>query len=266
MWPRTCLPFVATAAFFLTACPAVYPELKTPVRPAQGELEPPPPAELRWVAFKGATVPKDESALRAWGVIGSAAPNPYAVLLVNGKELLKTSSQSSTYEPTWPTAPTGNFWIRNTDKLRVELWNSHPVKDHPIGVRDLGPLDESAKSTGSIEVSWPSGAALQIAVEPAHARKGFGLSYDLRIGAASVTAVYEQCPAARAGIKVGDEILAVNGKLTSQMGDGELQTLFNSPKPQGLSIKLRHEDGKDLTVTLKEGSIYPLFSEDGPLR
>jgi hypothetical protein len=249
----------------LAGCPAVYPEMKTPVRPATGDLEA-PPAELRWVAFKGATIPRESDSSRAWGVVGDAAPDPYAILFLNGEVLIKTPVQSNTYEPTWPGAPSGNFWIHDKDRLRVELWNSNPVKDRPIGVRDLGSLGEAAKTIGTLDVDWSSGAQLRIAVEPAHARVGYGLTYDLRVGEAYVVGTFEQCPASRAGIRAGDQILSVNGKLVAQMVEGELQTLMNSPKPQGIAIKVRHEDKQELTVTLKEGAIFPLYSEDKTLR
>src|SRR4051812_26245339 len=72
------------------ACAAVYPELQTPLRSAEGREAEAPPNDLRWIAFKGATVPAETRDGRKWaGGLGHAAPDPYAVLLLNEKLLLK---------------------------------------------------------------------------------------------------------------------------------------------------------------------------------
>ena len=50
---------LGSAALVLAACTAVYPELQTPVRSAEGRDVEVAPNELRWLAFKGANVPTE---------------------------------------------------------------------------------------------------------------------------------------------------------------------------------------------------------------
>lgn len=248
----------------LASCPAVYPELKTPLRSARGELDPPPDG-LRWIAFKSATIPAVTRDGRKWDAVGGEAPDPYAVLYVNGKMLIKTPTQANTMAPTWPDGPAGNFWLRDSDKLRVELWDANPIKDHPIGIRDLSSIGmgEEVKTTGVLRVETDTGALVEVAVEPAHAKVGLGLSYEVRLNELFVTKTYPYSPAARAGLRAGDQIMALGGRDVAKMVEGEAQSLLNSAEREGVAIKGKHRDGTEFDIKLTEGAIYPVYAEDG---
>jgi hypothetical protein len=259
-------PIVLFFAVVTTGCAAVYPELQTPVRTAESREIEAPPNDLRWLAFKGASVPSETRDGRKWGGgLGRSAPDPYAVLYLNGKLLLKTSSQANTLTPTWPNGPAGNFRIKRNDKFRVELWDSNALNDHPIGIKEVGSLDENI-DRGEAEIECDSGARVVLAFEPAHARVGLGFYYELRIDAVFVTRVYEQSPAGRVGIKPGDQIIVLDGKPITGMKSNEVQSLLNAPRMDGLAMSVRHRDGQEVAVKLKEGAIFPLFSEMGTLR
>jgi len=258
---------LGSAALVLAACTAVYPELQTPVRSAEGRDVEVAPNELRWLAFKGANVPTETRDGRKWGgSLGRSAPDPYAVLYLNGKVLLKTAPQGGTLSPTWPDGPAGNFRIKRHDRFRVELWDSNAINDRPIGIKEVGSLDDGSE-TGEADLEFDSGARVRIAFEPPHARLGLGFYYELRIGEVYVTRVFEESPAGRAGIKPGDQILALEDKAVSAMKSPEIQSAFNSPHLKGLPMRVRHRaDGQEAAVVLKEGAIFPLFSEMGTLR
>jgi len=258
----------AVLSALVTACAAVYPELQTPVHSAEGRELEAPPKNLRWIAFKGAEVPPETRDGRKWGGdLGRRAPDPYAILYMNGRLLLKTPAQAGTLVPTWPDGPAGNFVIDRTDRFRVELWDSNVLNDHPIGYKEVGSLEEGVDTSGEVEIECNSGARVRLAFEPAHARLGLGLYYELRIGEVFVTRVYEESPAGHAGIKPGDQILALDGKAVSGLKAAEVQSILNAPHMSGLPMRIRHKvDGRDVAVTVKEGAIFPLFSEMGTLR
>jgi hypothetical protein len=256
----------ACACLLLAACPAVYPELKTPMRPVVPghALEPPPPPELRWIAFKSAKVPALTRDGRRWGSdLGGRMPDPYAKLIVNGAELLRSTVEKATLAPTWPDAPKGNFRIRADDRMRVELWDARVINDHPIGVREVGALTSEQRSLDEIDIECESGARIRLANEPAHGFVGYGLFYELRTYDAVVTRVYEESPASRGGLRPGDLILAIEGRSPRQMQPGELQSLLNAPTVNGIAVAVQHEDGSRASVRLKEGAVYPLFREFG---
>jgi len=259
---------VVLASLSGAACAAVYPEMQAPLRMVEGRAVAPSPSNLRWIAFMGATVPPETRDGRKWGgTLGTSTnPDPYAVLFVNGRVLIKTPVQADTLSPTWPGGPAGNFRVNETDRFRIELWDSNPVNDHPIGVKELGTLTQEVVSAGEADLECDSGAHVRVAFQPAHARYGYGLYYELRVGEAFITRVYEESPAGRAGLKPGDQLVSLEGKPVSGMKAGEVQSVINTPHIAGLPLEALHPSGAKVSILLKEGPVYPLFSETGSLR
>lgn len=250
---------------FLVGCPAVYPELGTRTRaiPVGVELDPPPPAELRWLRVVSARIPEKTRDGRAWGAGGK--PSAYAKILVNGKELFATGTQSGTFEPTWPGAPRGNFKLAPTDKLSVELWDTGALSDQPIGVRSIGAPTEQHYMDRSIRVEMDSGAVLVLAFEPAHAVAGLGLWFELRTESCFLTRLLAGSPAERVGLVAGDEVLKIGGRDVKGMSPGEVQSAFNAPPLGGLALTVKRAGGSVTEVKLQEGPIYPSFAQFGPV-
>jgi hypothetical protein len=248
-------------------CPAVYPELATRLRPpvAQQALNPPPPEDLRWIRFTAGQVPERTRDGRTWDQALNSLPDPYARLMINGKEVLRTSVQSDTLEPTWPGSPSGNFRIGPEDRLRVELWDANPINDKPIGVRDIGRPSAEDRAAGEIRVELEGGGRLTFAFEPAHAKIGLGLWYELRTTTAFITRTMERGPADRAGIRRGDEILTIGGRQVKTMSAGEIRSAFNAVKLSGIVLMVKHADGPTETITVVEGPVYPVFEQYGAI-
>jgi hypothetical protein len=251
----------------LAGCPAVYPELGTrtrPMPPGQA-LDPPPPPELHWIKFLSGQVPARTRDGRKWQENGKASP--YARLLANGVEVVKTNSDADTLSPTWPKGPRGNFKILPTDRLRVELWDSNPLNDKPIGYRELGVLSDLHVLDGQIRVQFEEGIAsaaeVVIAFENAHAVSGLGLWYELRSNDCAITRMLAQSPAERAGLVAGDEVLQLGGKDIKTLTPDEVRSAFNAVPLAGLKITVKHATGGTADLLLKEGPIYPPFDQFG---
>ena len=256
---RSKLIAVSSAAF---GCAIIYPELNTPLRspgPERSVAAPENP-NVVWVAIKEGEVPERTRDGRSWHEAGSKAPDPYVIVYVNGLELLRTDAQPGAFHPTWPGSPHGNFRFAPSDRLRVELWESGFI-DRPICVRELGTPSEVWLSDREIDVRCDSGGRVVIRWEPAHGFLGYGLFYELRTSEVYVTRVYDESPAARAGIRPGDQLLTLGGRRARDMKSGQVKSYLNASRPEGLHFQLKHENGASATVTLNEGPVYPLFYE-----
>jgi hypothetical protein len=249
-------------------CAAVFPEVSTPLRapPAGYSLEPAPPADVVYVHFEGAVIPKKTRDGRRWDSVGGEAPDPYAKLLVNGKEVIVTPIQSDTVTPTWPDQERANYRIRPTDVVVVQLWDSNPLNNHPICSQKIVDFVGAATSDQpTLEVNCDNGGRVVLVVRPARGKLGLGFFYEVGANAAHVTRVLESSPAGRAGLAVGDELVRVQGVDVRTMEDGRLKSLINSHATLGLELVLKSSSGKEKRVTLREGAVYPLESEGIPL-
>jgi hypothetical protein len=255
------------ATLLLSACGAVFPEIAPPVKapPAGRELTPPPPADLLYVAFEKAEIPTRTRDGRQWDNIGGSLPDPFAKLFVNDREITHTSIQSNTLKPTWPDQKHANYRIPSSAHVRVELWDSNPINNHTICSKTLHNLPEMA-GPDAVEVECDSGAHMSLRVEPAHARWGVGFNYELRTqGGVAITRVLPESPAARAGLKAGEEVLEIGGKPVRGMDRDEAQSRINADAQVGIVLLLRAPDHTERKLTIKEGVIYPAAEDGIPL-
>ncbi|MEZ4297814.1 MAG: PDZ domain-containing protein [Polyangiaceae bacterium] len=255
------------AVLFVTGCPAVFPEVGTRLKvpPKDALLDPPPPETLVWLRFLGATVPEKTRDGRKWDQVLGSLPDPYAKLMVNGVELFRTTVQSDTLTPTWPDAPRGNFEIPAGAKLRIELWDSSPINDAPIGIKEMGRPTPDSIIDGQIRIELKGGGEVTLAFQPAHPMFGLGFWFELRNDSTFVTRFVPGSPAERAGLAQGDEILMISGKKVSGMKPDEVRSHLNSVPLAGLDLELRRADGTTVTVNLKEGPIYPSYEDFGKI-
>jgi hypothetical protein len=264
---RFALGPIALSASVLCGCGAVYPQLETPLRqpPKQALLAPPPPEDLLFLKFDGATIPRRTRDGRNWDDVGGSLPDAFAKLIVNGKVILETPVQSNTLTPTWPDQKKANYHVPNGASAKVELWDSNPINNHPICVSELPDLDNNVSLEGPLPINCNSGAELRLVIQPAHARVGLGLAYELRQEQIVVTKVLRESPAARAGLVNGDMVLKIQGKDVKSMADGEAQSLINANAQSGVTLLIRKLDKSENELTLKEGPIYPAVDEGVPI-
>jgi hypothetical protein len=249
--------------FGSVACGVVYPEVQTPVRtpPPGFGLVPPPPGDLLYLRFEGADVPQRTVDGRAWDESGGAEPDPYAKLLVNGKEIIVTPVESNTLRPKWGDQVRANYRIQRGSAVRVEVWDKNPIKSRPICLKDIDGLHEHVDTEHPLEIECESGARVRLVVEPAHGRLGVGLYYELHTERAFVTRVLEESPARRAGLAAGDEIQTVQGQDVRTMEDGKLQSLINANASIGFEMTVKRGDAPARPVKLRDGAIYPIIGE-----
>jgi hypothetical protein len=247
-------------------CAAVYPEIAPPLKatPAGRKIAPPPPPDLLYIDFGSAEIPPRTRDGRAWDSLGGSLPDPFAKLIVDNHEVIKTPIQSDTLKPTWPDQKRANYWVPRDAEVRLEVWDSNPLNNHPICIKKLRDFHDQAGPI-PLEVDCDSGAHVRIHVEPAHGLWGLGFNYELSSTGAAVSHVFPESPAARAGMKSGEDIIEIQGKKVDKMEEGEAQSLVNANAQVGVDLLLRAKDGAEHRVTVKEGVVYPAVDDGVPL-
>jgi len=248
----------------LSGCGAVYPEISAPVKPppAGRELSPLPPKKLVFITFASAKIPAKTRDGRQWDSLGGSAPDPFAKLFLNDRELIRTPVQANTLEPTWPDQKKANYMLPDDGNYRLEVWDSNAINNRPICMKTLHNILEDV-GPAPVEIECDSGARVVLRIEPAHARWGLGFAYELRTqGGIGITHVVSESPAARAGLAAGDTVLEIQGKQVSKMEEGEPQSLINANADVGIELLLRGANGQERRATVKEGVIYPMLADD----
>lgn len=255
------------ASLLVLGCGAVYPQLSTPIRtpPAKVVLTPPAPEDLLFVKFAGAVIPTRTRDGRSWDSVGGSLPDAFAKLFVDGKVILETPVQSNSLTPTWPEQRKANYRVRPGAAVKVELWDSNPINNHPICIAEVPNLHAEASSDAPLRIDCNSGAEISLIVDSAHSRLGLGLFYELRREEVVITRVLRESPAARMGLARGDQLLKIQGKTVKAMADGEAQSLINANAATGVTLWVKKVDKSEREITLKEGAIYPMVDEGVPV-
>lgn len=256
----------AILAFGVAAagCGAVYPELATPTRnaPPGFNFEPPPPVDVVYLAFAKAIIPDRTRDGRTWDSVGGSLPDPFAKLFVDDKELIVTPVAENTLRPVWPNQKRGNYRVKPGAKIRVELWDSNPINNHPICQQTVRNLHEQLSADQAIEVSCDSGAYVHLLAAPAKGKIGLGFYYEIRTDEAYIARVLQESPAARAGVTRGDQITTIMGEPVKGMAEGRVRSLLNSSGATGLKVTLSGKGQAPREVMLKDGAVYTLLSEE----
>jgi hypothetical protein len=247
----------------LAGCGAVYPEVATPVRvPGARTLSPPPPDDIVYLKFASALIPTRTRDGRQWDSVGGSAPDPFAKLLVDDKEVLVTPVQANTLSPTWPDQHAGNHRLPRNVPMRVELWDSNPINNHPICVESINNLLGEVSADENLSIRCQSGANIELTVQPAHAKFGIGLYYEFRTYDIFVTRVVGQSPAARAGVQRSDQLLKIQGRPVKELDADSARSLINSNVATGVTLTIQRSNGPAFDITLKDGPMYPTIEEE----
>ena len=253
--------FCVAAPLVLAGCAIIYPEVQTGTRLAKDgqALDPPPPDDLYYLYIEGASIPPKTPGGLEWE---GGAPDPFAKLIVNDVDLLRTPTQSHSREPSWPDQKRGNYRIVAGSRIFVEVWDDNPVTNKPIcraAVREI----QNMRGGGVSEIWCDSGARVQLHVEPAKGLIGLGLYYESRgTEGVRVTRVVANSPAARAGLSGGDQILRINGKDVKTLDPNQVRSAINEKAQTGLELDVWYQNGKRHLVTIKEGALYPLPEDE----
>lgn len=208
-----------------------------------------PPNLWRFVLVRADIPPQKRSGM-SWD--DDSGPDPFLKLLVDGKVRWESPVLENNIHPVFDASTPRNFDFPHTSRIRFELWDKDGVTADPIGMyegRALGEAIVGAHTTIKLE----GGATLTVKVAKPAPHVGSGIaSYELRKRALVVLKVIASSPAARAGLKPGDHITSIDGKMIDELGPGQAES----------AMTLAGQNGSELTVQ-SNGAYRQVKLDDG---
>lgn len=170
-----------------------------------------------------------------------------------GYEKGKSSLESATNEK----VPLANALIKNSTNKEVDFtlfWNVWDLlKDKYV---ETGQLDAKKLSYGAIKgMLQATGDPYTAFLDPEDNKKfseditgsfeGIGAELGVKNGILTVIAPLEGTPAEKAGLRAGDKIVKIDGKMTSDMSIEDAVTLIRGPKNSEVSLTIFRNGDQD---------------------
>ncbi len=199
-----------------TAC--AYPRHATSLAPASDSSTFDSPGDLWQLTIVGAVIPPIPRAGGGWDD-NNGLPDPYVRIMRGNQKIFETVAIENSLMPVWNVTLPRNLHTPRESQLRFEVWDDDGVFDHPVGLMANDGLPATALPGADTELALDTGARLIVRVARPIAHRGVGIPmYEARDGALIALEVLEFSPAGRGGVRVGDPIIAIDGRQVSEMG------------------------------------------------
>lgn len=252
------LPWISIACVLVVLAGAcAYPRhdtLTVPAPPAAEGTILEGPDGLYSIRLIGAEIPAFKGGGLAWDSDGSG-PDPFMRLLLDDRMVWESPPQENTRRPAWNVTLPRNIHVSSTTKFRIELWDEDTANSDPAGAVTRSGLPESALPNAVARLPLDNFGSVSITISAPQASRGVGLRYEDHGDGLFVLGVEPFSPAGRAGIRVGDAIVAIAGARVDDLGSDRATSQLSLASDRGSALTVSTE-GRERDVTLDRGYLW----------
>jgi len=213
------------------------------------------PQDVWQVRFVTALIPSTQRSGLPWD--DDEGPDAFLRFFRNDRMLFESEPITDSTEPTWNVTIPDNVWLPAHQSLRIELWDQDGVGEDPIGIWTHTGLPSAALADADVRITLEGGSSLTFRVQAPIAHRGVGIrDYEIRSDALIVLDVIERSPAGRAGIRLGDRIIAVGGNPVSEMTEGRAASALSMSADRRQVLTVLGPDGRQSDVQLDNGYVW----------
>jgi membrane-associated protease RseP (regulator of RpoE activity) len=213
------------------------------------------PSGLWSIRFIDAQLPEAKGIGLPWDGDGTS-PDPYVRLTLDGRVVWESPVQKDTLHPEWNVTLPRNILVTAQTKFRLELWDSDTASSDPAGSITRYGLPEAALPDAFAHLSLDNLATVTVVVSRPQPAQGMGVEFEQHPDALWVLTVEKLSPAARAGIQVGDRVVAIGDTRVATMTAARAASELSLSADRGATLTITNERGNEREITLDRDYLW----------
>jgi hypothetical protein len=207
------------------------------------------PSGLWSFRFVEAELPELKGGGLPWDSDGTG-PDPYVRLVIDGRKVWESPVQKDTRNPHWNVTLPRSVYVPSGADFRIELWDDDPASSDPAGALRRSGLPETARPDALARLTLENRAVVSVVVSEPRPFKGVGIEFEQRSDSLLVLAVEPFSPAARAGIKPGESIVAIGPSRVAALGGARAASDLSLSAERGGTLTIADKQGKEREANL----------------
>jgi hypothetical protein len=252
MWLSRLL--LALCVISISGC--AYPRRTTLVHAAPASAEPvDTPSGLWSIRLVEAQLPETKGGGLPWDSDGTG-PDPYIRVVIDNRVVWESPVQQNTLNPQWNVTLPRSVRVPAGSKLRLELWDEDTASADPAGTFAHQGLPANALPNAKARLGLDNLGTVTITISAAKPWKGLGVTYEQHSDSLVVLSVEPFSPAARAGISVGDRVVAIGETRVEQLTAARAASDLSLAIDRGSALTVADQQGKEREVNLDRGYLW----------
>jgi hypothetical protein len=242
---------------FAGAFGCAYPRHTTPLNAAPGIKVPSEQTPGGMYAFRliSAVAPQTKISGLGWDDDGTG-PDLFARIYVDERKVWESPVIENDPTPTWNRVLPRNVIIPRNSDFRLELWDyDTAVSSDPIGRIEHRGLPTTAIPDAMARLQLDAGTMVVIMVSAPQPHRGVGLAVEVREDALKVLSVEPFSPAARAGVKKGDQIVGIASARVADMEEGAKISELSLAAGRHAKLAITDANGKNEREVQLDGEL-----------
>lgn len=185
---------------------------------------------------------------------GGGMPDCFVRVYRDDALLFETRTIDDSLRPEWNQTAPHNIEVPRGARIRLEVWDRDTLGADPVGIWQGVGMPPNAQSGVDARVLLEGESWLTIRLTPPRPHRGIGIrTFEIRGDGFLVVEMEAHSPAGRAGIVVGDAIIAIGGRAISSIPQNDAVTALSLAADRGEPLRLRGANGSERVVTMDHG-------------
>jgi hypothetical protein len=191
---------------------------------------------------------------------GGGLPDCFVRIYRNDELVFESETINDSIRPEWNQTLPRNVEVPSGARIRLEVWDRDTLGADPVGVwRGVG-MPSNAESGVDARVLLEGESWLTVRLASPRPHRGIGIrQFEIRGDALVITEIESHSPAGRAGLVVGDAIVAIGGRAVSSIPQNDSVTALSLAAERDEPLRVRGPNGSERVVQMDHGFTWLLM-------